>query len=209
MSGRDVLLYGMSRSEAYASLLQWKATTPELHTFVPDFHRVQIEHWIWTHRDRLGRDILDVGVDNPRQWLGPGYVTVGEYDEDVRGDVCALPFGDTSFDGVVLTEVLEHCVNPPAAIAEVFRVLRPNGLLLVTSPFLWPDHRTTTYADYWRFTAQGWQLLLQAFRDVVITACAWTPEGEDAYHLARRFEAWGFADHVQATTGYLCEGHKP
>lgn len=209
MSRRDILLYGMSRSEPYATLLQWQATTPDLHAFVPDFHRLQIEHWIWSQRDRLGNDILDVGVDQPRRWLGQGYMTVGEYEEDVRADVCSLPFADAIFDSVILTEVLEHCVNPPAALDEIFRVLRPNGLLLVTSPFVWPDHRTTTYADYWRFTAQAWQLLLQKFVDVAITPCTWTPEGEDAYHIARRFECWGFADHVTATTGYLCTGRKP
>jgi ubiquinone/menaquinone biosynthesis C-methylase UbiE len=120
----------------------------------------------------------------------------------------ALPFPDAVFDGVVLTEVLEHCVNPPAAVGEVFRVLKPGGLLLVTSPFLWPDHRTDDYKDYWRFTEQGWQLLLGAFTDVQITPCAWTSEGAAAYDFLRRFECWGFACQVKATTGYLCEARK-
>jgi len=213
MSGRDVLLYGLSQSEEYAYLINWMQTTPGLHEFpAPDYHRVQLEHWIWSHRAELGKDILDVGVYNPRTYLGDGYITFGEPDtstgEDVKGDLLALPFPDNAFDGVVLTEVLEHCINPPAAVGEVFRVLRPGGLLLVTSPFLWPDHRTEDYKDYWRFTEQGWQLLLSAFTEVDITPCAWTSEGAAAYDFLRRFECWGFASQVKATTGYLCEARK-
>lgn len=205
---RDVLLYGLSQSEEQAYLLHWKAHTPDLHEFVPDYHRLQLEHWIWSHRSELGRDILDVGVYNRRSWLGDGYLTFGQNGEDTRGDLLALPFQDAAFDGIVLTEVLEHCVNPQAAVAEIYRVLKPGGLLLVTSPFLWPDHRTADYEDYWRFTEQGWALLLCAFASVTITPCAWTSEGAAAYDIMRRFEAMGFANQTKATTGYLCEARK-
>ncbi len=206
---RDVLLYGLSQSDAMAALLHWTHTTPGLHDFVPDFHRLQLEHWIWSKRATLGRDILDVGVYNPRRWLGEGYRTFGEHTEDTRGTLLALPFADRSFDGIVLTEVLEHCVDPPAAIAEVFRVLRPGGRLLVTSPFIWVWHGIADYADYWRFTHQGWALLLRRFVDVTITPCEWTPEGAQSFDLLRRFECFGFADQTHATTGYLCEAVKP
>ena len=205
---RDVLLYGLSQSVPAAELLVWSQQTPGLHEFVPDFHRLQLEHWIWSHRSELGRDILDVGVYNRRSWLGEGYLTFGQNGEDTRGDLLAMPFPADAFDGIVLTEVLEHCVDPKAALAEVFRVLKPGGLLLVTSPFLWADHRTEDYPDYWRFTEQAWALLLQAFTDVTITPCSWTTEGAAAYDLIRRFECWGFDNQVKATTGYLCSARK-
>jgi SAM-dependent methyltransferase len=207
---RDVLLFGLSQSEPAALLLQWAQTTPELHTIpFPDFHRLQLEYWIWNQRAELGRRILDVGVYYPRRWLGDGYRSIGLYNEDIRGDLLALPFQADTFDSVVLTEVLEHCEEPKQAIAEVLRVLTPGGRLLVTSPFLWPDHHTDDYPDYWRFTEQGWQLLLQRFEDVQIAACHWTPEGAAAYDFIRRFECWGFNSQVKATTGYLCRGQKP
>lgn len=207
---RDVLLYGLSQSVDFAALLQWAQTTPGLHQFpAPDPHRLQLEHWIWSNREALGRHILDVGVYIPRRYLGDGYVTFGEHDEDAKGDLLALPFPDGVFDGVVLTEVLEHCVDPKAAMAEVFRVLRPGGLLLVTSPYFWPEHGIEgEYRDYWRFTRHGWELLLQAFCNVQIIPCEWTPEAKGAYDIMRRFECMGFASQTQATTGYLCSARK-
>ena len=205
---RDVLLYGLSQSDAIASLLEWAKSTPGLHEFVPDAHRLQLEHWVWSHRDALGHSILDVGVYDRRSWLGPGYVTVGEHEEDVRGSLLALPFPTNQFDGIVLTEVLEHCRDPFTAMREVFRVLKPGGLLLVTSPFAWPWHGTNEYEDYWRFTHQGWKLLLETFTDVSITPCAWTPEGEAGMEQARRFECWGFQNQVHFHTGYLCSARK-
>ena len=45
-----------------------------------------------------------------------------------------LPFGARSFDGVILDNVLEHLVEPSPLLAEIQRVLRPAGRLLVGVP---------------------------------------------------------------------------
>jgi SAM-dependent methyltransferase len=208
---RDVLLYGLSQSMDAAALLEWARNTPGLHEFpAPDFHRCQLEHFIWSHREALGRRILDVGVYNRRSYLGDGYMTFGEHEEDVCGDLLALPFPDDTLDGMILTEVLEHCIDPVAAVNQARRVLKPGGLLLVTSPFCWPTHQVEgEYKDYWRFARQGWELLLKDFVDVTITACALTTEGAAAYDFMRRFECMGFANQTEMTTGYLCSGRKP
>lgn len=202
---RDVLLYGCSTSMDAASLMSWSQETLGLHEFVPDFHRCQMEHWLWSNRSRMGGRVMDVGVYHPRRWVGAGYFTYGEHTEDIRGDLRAIPLPDAALDVAIVTEVLEHCANPFAAVAELWRVVKPGGLLFVTSPFWWVEHPTDDYEDYWRFTRQGWAKLFEAFKTVTVTACGWTPEGEQLFHLLRRFEAMGYAHETAATTGYLVE----
>jgi SAM-dependent methyltransferase len=204
---RDVLLYGLSQSEEMAYLVNWMQTTSGLHKFpAPDGHRLQLEHWLWTNRARMTGRVMDVGVYIRREWVGPGYFTFGEHGEDIKGDLCAIPFEDASIDVAIVTEVLEHCANPFAAVAELYRVVKPGGLLFVTSPFFWPTHGIEgEYQDYWRFTRQGWELLFARFASVSVVPCGWTTEGAAAYDLMRRFECQGFANQTEATTGYLVD----
>ncbi|MFY9265514.1 MAG: class I SAM-dependent methyltransferase [Solirubrobacterales bacterium] len=50
----------------------------------------------------------------------------------VRGVAERLPFGDDSFDTVLALSVLDHCYDPDLALREVARVLRRDGVLVVT-----------------------------------------------------------------------------
>ena len=52
----------------------------------------------------------------------------------VNADACALPFADGSFDVVISSECIEHTLDPRLALAEIHRVTRPGGRLLVTVP---------------------------------------------------------------------------
>jgi 2-polyprenyl-6-hydroxyphenyl methylase/3-demethylubiquinone-9 3-methyltransferase len=52
----------------------------------------------------------------------------------VVGDVADLPFDNADFDYVVCTEVIEHIVEPQRALRELARVLRPGGMLVITTP---------------------------------------------------------------------------
>jgi len=56
----------------------------------------------------------------------------------VRGtlDPAALPFRDSSCDLVLLTEVIEHLVETDLVLDEIHRILRPDGLVLLTTPNL-------------------------------------------------------------------------
>lgn len=49
-------------------------------------------------------------------------------------DTMPYPFKDEQFDGVICSEVLEHLFNPQIAIAEMHRVLKSGGILLLTVP---------------------------------------------------------------------------
>lgn len=52
----------------------------------------------------------------------------------VAADACALPFRDAAYDVVLSSECIEHTLDPHRALAEMCRVTRPGGLLLVTVP---------------------------------------------------------------------------
>jgi len=50
-----------------------------------------------------------------------------------RGDAQKLPFADSSADVVVFSEVIEHLLQPELAVWEIARVLRPGGVLIMTT----------------------------------------------------------------------------
>jgi SAM-dependent methyltransferase len=56
----------------------------------------------------------------------------------VRASVAApgLPVADGAADVVIMSELIEHLVDPDGAIAEIWRVLRPGGSLLLSTPNL-------------------------------------------------------------------------
>ncbi len=52
----------------------------------------------------------------------------------VASDVTKLAFADNTFDVVVSSECIEHTPSPETAVAELIRVLRPGGTLVLTCP---------------------------------------------------------------------------
>ena len=68
-----------------------------------------------------------------------GEITADRFVSGLRGDATRLPFADNTFDCVVTSEVLEHIQADTAAIAELFRVLKPGGVLGATVPTWWPE----------------------------------------------------------------------
>ncbi|MDO9009754.1 MAG: methyltransferase domain-containing protein, partial [Thiobacillus sp.] len=77
-----------------------------------------------------------------------------------------FPFEARSFDAVLCNQVLEHVFNPDEFLAEIERVLRPGGKLLLTVPFVWDEHEQPW--DYARYSSFGLKALLekQGFRIV-------------------------------------------
>jgi SAM-dependent methyltransferase len=51
-----------------------------------------------------------------------------------RGNVCAMPFDDRSFDFVIATDIIEHVDDDAAALRELARVLKDGGKALIAVP---------------------------------------------------------------------------
>jgi SAM-dependent methyltransferase len=62
---------------------------------------------------------------------------------------------DNTFDFVLMTEVLEHTLQPFDAVLELYRILKPNGLLFLSVPCNFRIHGPLP--DSWRFTHFGLQ----------------------------------------------------
>ncbi|RMH85299.1 class I SAM-dependent methyltransferase [Pseudomonas sp. AOB-7] len=104
-------------------------------------------------RDQLDRSCRYIPLDYPR--------TGNAYDSKplVHGDAGQLPFAEAVFDTVVLLEVLEHLPAPKKAMQEACRVLKPNGKLIISTPFIYPIHDAPH--DYQRWTQFGIEELSQ------------------------------------------------
>lgn len=64
-----------------------------------------------------------------------------------------IPFPDGHFGGAMMLSVLEHLEFPQKALGEVFRVLKPGALMLVSTPFAFSVHGAPQ--DYRRWTPAG------------------------------------------------------
>lgn len=73
---------------------------------------------------------------------------------DLICDITAIPEPEASFDAILCTEVLEHVPDPTMALDEFTRLLKPNGVLILTAPFaslvhFAPYHFCSGFSRYW------------------------------------------------------------
>ncbi len=130
-------------------------------------------------RVKTGSKVLDIGgmKSNKR-----GSFDIGEYDvkteylnisekakPDYLADAKNIPVENNTFDAAILTEVLEHVDDPKEVLREAFRILKPEGKLIITVPFLFPIHADpydyARYTDYW-FDKNLGEI---GFKNIVIT----------------------------------------
>lgn len=117
-------------------------------------------------RDYIRGDLLNAGCgdrDISSSLRRMGAATVTNVDlrtripRAVRSSLDRLPFADESFDTVLCNAVLEHVERIDAVMAELVRVLRSGGRMILAIPFLQPFHESPN--DFRRYTAEGMRQL--------------------------------------------------
>lgn len=88
---------------------------------------------------------------------------VPDYNPDIIGDITKYNahIKDSTYDVITCLEILEHTVNPFAAIEELRRIVKHEGYILFSAPLNWRIHGPVP--DCWRFTEFGLKVLFRNF----------------------------------------------
>ena len=143
------------------------------------FTRKELYKGIARHAASFHGDMIDLGCGtkpykhefkNVSKYIGLDIEHSGNWDTkemiDVFYDGKTFPFKDQSIDGVFSSETFEHIFNLEEIIAEINRVLKKDGHLLITCPFFWPEHEVPY--DYARYSSFGIKHLLEKHGFVIV-----------------------------------------
>lgn len=131
---------------------------------------------------------------------------------DVVLDLHEIKLENATAGTVLLYDTLEHVEFPSRALDEVYRILHPDGFVVVTTPFAFPIHSYPN--DYWRFTPEGLRSLLHSFGTVHVDAVgdALSPHlvfGVAFKQPGREFQLTALKAELAAWKAYWCDPMGP
>lgn len=104
---------------------------------------------------------------------------------DIFYDGRQFPFPAESFDSVVCNQVLEHVFTPAHFLAEIHRVLKGGGVLLLTVPFLWDEHEQPF--DFARYSSFGIRFLLEEHGFEIVAAAKTMPDARVIFQMINAY----------------------
>lgn len=126
---------------------------------------------------------------------------------DIVADIHQMDiFEDNTFDCILCSEVLEHCYAPWKAANEMYRVLKPGGILLLSTRFVYPLHDTPH--DYYRFTRYGLEILFSNYRILELQEEATTEETLGILYQRLAFQTETSTPLLRLWWFFLAEIHK-
>lgn len=135
------------------------------------FARKNLNDAIKKNSSILSGSLVDIGCGvkpyeslflNVKNYIGLEYDNIrsrelGKADFFYKGNL--FPFNDNNFDSALCNQVLEHVFTPKEFLKEINRVLKPEGILLLTIPFIWDEHEQPH--DFARYSSFGASYLLE------------------------------------------------
>ena len=109
-----------------------------------------------------------------------------------RGDAEHLPFADGRFDGAVTRLAIHHFADPPCALAEMFRVLRPGGIAVVVDVVSSEDRaESDLHNAIERLRDPSHVRMLPASElDAAVVGAGFALLGHDTWDMPREFDEW-------------------
>lgn len=100
-----------------------------------------------------------VGIEHEESFVATAASMGKKRGPDFLYDGHQLPFEDRSFDTVLSVQVLEHTPHPATLVREMARVLKDDGVLILSAPFQFRLHEEPH--DYFRFSPHGLRVLCE------------------------------------------------
>ncbi|MCK5535625.1 MAG: class I SAM-dependent methyltransferase [Bacteroidales bacterium] len=130
------------------------------------------------YNDQYEKNFIDKYISEDKICLniGSGNSNISDYvynvdifvydNVNVVCDIENLPFKDNSVDIILNIAVLEHVPNPYKVIEEIYRVLKPNGIVYTAFPFMQGFHASPY--DFTRVTEEGIKILHKSFHQLEV-----------------------------------------
>ena len=134
--------------------------------------RYYIENFLSQNRNDIQGRALEIADNTYTKKFGDGKIEQSDVLHAVKGNSNATIVADLrhaddipsdSFDCIILTQTLQFIYDVRSAIGHLYRILKPNGVLLVTMPGISQIARgdMDRWGEYWRFTTASAQRLFE------------------------------------------------